>query len=250
MTPSTPSAAPTANQEPEQAVTATITVPNSVSMVSLLGVEDALLRVIEAAFPEVDVLARGNEITLTGDSDDLTLIDLLLHEMFAVLRTGQALSPDAVERSIAMLRAQAGAPSEVLTENILSNRGKTIRPKSLNQKRYVDAIDKHTIVFGIGPAGTGKTYLAVAKAVQALQSKTGQPDHPDPTRGRGRRVAGLPAGHPQREDRPIPATAVRRAARHDRPRLDSAPDGQRHYRGCPVGIHAWPHAERRFCHSG
>lgn len=59
----------------------------------------------------------------------------------------------------------------MLTQNILSSRGRTIRPKTLNQKRYVDAIDKHTIVFGIGPAGTGKTYLAMAKAVQALQSK-------------------------------------------------------------------------------
>ena len=65
----------------------------------------------------------------------------------------------------------AETPAEVLTQNILSNRGRTIRPKTLNQKRYVDAIDKHTIVFGIGPAGTGKTYLAMAKAVQALQSK-------------------------------------------------------------------------------
>jgi phosphate starvation-inducible PhoH-like protein len=83
-----------------------------------------------------------------------------------------------VERSIAMLKASANGngdgpetPAEVLTQNILSSRGRTIRPKTLNQKRYVDAIDKNTIVFGIGPAGTGKTYLAMAKAVQALQSK-------------------------------------------------------------------------------
>ena len=62
-------------------------------------------------------------------------------------------------------------PADVLTLDILSSRGRTIRPKTLNQKRYVDAIDTHTIVFGIGPAGTGKTYLAVAKAVQALQAK-------------------------------------------------------------------------------
>jgi phosphate starvation-inducible protein PhoH and related proteins len=88
------------------------------------------------------------------------------------------MTEDAVERSIAMLRASENGtsdgqetPAEVLTQNILSSRGRTIRPKTLNQKRYVDAIDKHTIVFGIGPAGTGKTYLAMAKAVQALQSK-------------------------------------------------------------------------------
>ncbi len=92
--------------------------------------------------------------------------------MVAVVRTGQGLSPEAVERTIAMLRARtAERPVDVLTANILSSRGRTIRAKTLNQKRYVDAIDQHTIVFGIGPAGTGKTYLAVAKAVQALQAK-------------------------------------------------------------------------------
>ena len=62
-------------------------------------------------------------------------------------------------------------PAEVLTLDILSRRGKTIRPKTLNQKLYVDAIDANTIVFGIGPAGTGQTYLAMAKAINALQRK-------------------------------------------------------------------------------
>ncbi len=89
-----------------------------------------------------------------------------------MLRTGAPLSTDSVERSIQMLRADtAERPADVLTADILSHRGRSIRPKTLNQKRYVDAIDKYTITFGIGPAGTGKTYLAVAKAVQALQSK-------------------------------------------------------------------------------
>ncbi len=154
-----------------QALQTTIVVPSSQPMVSLIGVGDSLLRVIESAFPGVDVLVRGNEIRLSGPGSDVALIELLVAEMLAVLRTGQALSPDAVERSIAMLRGEGGSPASVLTANILSSRGRTIRPKTLNQKRYVDAIDAHTIVFGIGPAGTGKTYLAVAKAVQALQSK-------------------------------------------------------------------------------
>ena len=89
-----------------------------------------------------------------------------------IIRSGQPLSDEAVARSIKMLRDEPHEkPAEVLSLNILSNRGKTIRPKTLNQKHYVDAIDKNTIVFGIGPAGTGKTYLAVAKAVQALQAK-------------------------------------------------------------------------------
>ncbi|MYQ79151.1 MULTISPECIES: PhoH family protein [unclassified Streptomyces] len=155
-----------------------ISIPAAHPMVMLLGAGDSLLRVIEAAFPAADIHVRGNDISATGDAADIALIQRLFDEMVLVLRTGQPMTEDAVERSIAMLKAtdngQADGtetPAEVLTQNILSSRGRTIRPKTLNQKRYVDAIDKHTIVFGIGPAGTGKTYLAMAKAVQALQSK-------------------------------------------------------------------------------
>ena len=141
-------------------------------MVALLGSRDELLRVVERAFAKVDVLARGNEVTLTGPPGEVALVERLIDEMLAVLGAGHTLTPDAVDRSIAMLRQQSvERPADVLTLNILSNRGRTIRPKTLNQKRYVDAIDAHTVVFGIGPAGTGKTYLAMAKAVQALQAK-------------------------------------------------------------------------------
>ncbi|GAB2677288.1 PhoH family protein [Thalassiella azotivora] len=146
--------------------------PSDVSMVSLLGTRDELLRVVERAFPRVDVHVRGNEVTLTGRVGEVALVERLVDEMLAVLSGGQTLTPDAVERSIGMLRHAGGErPADVLTLSVLSNRGRTIRPKTLNQKRYVDAIDAHTVVFGIGPAGTGKTYLAMAKAVQALQNK-------------------------------------------------------------------------------
>ncbi|MEU5168663.1 PhoH family protein [Streptomyces mutomycini] len=165
-------------QSPTQPQTARISIPAAHPMVMLLGSGDSLLRVIETAFPAVDIHVRGNEISATGSAADVALIQRLFDEMVLVLRTGLPMTEDAVERSIAMLRASgngngegAETPAEVLTQNILSSRGRTIRPKTLNQKRYVDAIDKHTIVFGIGPAGTGKTYLAMAKAVQALQSK-------------------------------------------------------------------------------
>ncbi|MFI5660455.1 PhoH family protein [Streptomyces sp. NPDC051684] len=157
---------------------AQFTVPPKHPMVEVLGSGDALLRVIEKAFPEADIHVRGNEISATGEPGEVALIQRLFDEMMLVLRTGAPMTEDAVERSIAMLKttqngggAGQETPAEVLTQNILSSRGRTIRPKTLNQKRYVDAIDKHTIVFGIGPAGTGKTYLAMAKAVQALQSK-------------------------------------------------------------------------------
>jgi len=148
-----------------------VDVPNSINMVALLGPNDEHLALIEAEF-DADIHVRGNRVTLRGQSSELALAERLLDELVTILRTGQGLSPETVERAIAMLRAESQErPADVLSLNILSNRGRTIRPKTLNQKRYVDAIDKHTIVFAIGPAGTGKTYLAMAKAVQALQSK-------------------------------------------------------------------------------
>jgi phosphate starvation-inducible PhoH-like protein len=161
-----------ADAQQERTETVRITVPAKHPMVGLLGTGDGLLRVIEKRFPSVDIHVRGNEITATGPIDEVGLARRLFDEMLLVLRTGAPLTEESVERSIAILRSSADErPADVLTLNILSNRGRTIRPKTLNQKRYVDAIDKHTIVFGIGPAGTGKTYLAMAKAVQALQAK-------------------------------------------------------------------------------
>jgi phosphate starvation-inducible PhoH-like protein len=141
-------------------------------MVSLIGANDVNLRAIEAAFPGVNITVRGNEITLRGPHIDCIVLEKLFAEMMVVIRSGQALTVDSVKRSIVMLGQEpAESPAEVLSLNIVSNRGRTIRPKTANQKRYVDAIDENTITFGIGPAGTGKTYLAMAKAVAALQAK-------------------------------------------------------------------------------
>jgi phosphate starvation-inducible protein PhoH and related proteins len=149
----------------------TVVVPNSINMVSLLGAGDEHLGLIERAF-DADVHVRGNRITLEGQPAEIALAERLLDELVAIIRTGQGVSAETVERVLAMLKTETTErPADVLSLNILSNRGRSIRPKTLNQKKYVDAIDKHTITFGIGPAGTGKTYLAMAKAVQALQSK-------------------------------------------------------------------------------
>jgi phosphate starvation-inducible protein PhoH and related proteins len=148
-----------------------IVIPDDHSMVSLLGSRDELLHVIEGAFG-ADIHVRGNEITVTGSPEETALVARLFDELTQLLASGAELAADVVERSVAMLRRKSGArPADVLTLDILSARGRTIRPKTLNQKRYVDAIDKHTVVFAIGPAGTGKTYLAMAKAVKALQAK-------------------------------------------------------------------------------
>jgi phosphate starvation-inducible PhoH-like protein len=148
-----------------------IVVPSSVSMVSLLGPRDEFLRVAEKEF-DAEIHVRGNEITVTAAPEERVLVEQLFDELVAIVRSGHGLTSDAVERSVAMLRARdSERPTDVLTLNILSNRGRTIRPKTVGQKRYVDAIDQHTVIFAIGPAGTGKTYLAMAKAVQALQAK-------------------------------------------------------------------------------
>jgi phosphate starvation-inducible PhoH-like protein len=152
-------------------VSTVLVVPGEQAMVSLLGSRDELLRVIEQSL-DSDVHVRGNEITITGAAAENAVAVRLFEELLELVKAGQHLTPDAVTRALGILNTDTTErPAEVLSLNILSRRGKNIRPKTLNQKRYVDAIDNHTIVFGIGPAGTGKTYLAVAKAVQALQAK-------------------------------------------------------------------------------
>ena len=149
-----------------------ITVPPAIPMVALIGVGDSNINIIEAGFPSVAMTVRGNEITLRGPHMDCIALEKLFAEMMVVIRSGQALTTDAVKRSIEMLAQDpVEHPAEVLSLNIVSNRGRTIRPKTANQKHYVDAIDENTITFGLGPAGTGKTYLAMAKAVAALQAK-------------------------------------------------------------------------------
>ena len=151
---------------------ATITVPNAIPMVALVGPGDSYLRIIEKTFPDIRVTVRGNEIFAKGDEIQVVKFEFLVKELLVLLRSGQSLSDDAVMRSIAMTNHDpVDHPAEVLSLNILSNRGKSIRPKTANQKRYVEAIDENTITFGVGPAGTGKTYLAMAKAIQSLQAK-------------------------------------------------------------------------------
>ena len=140
-------------------------------VVGLLGSADENLRALERIL-DADLHVRGNAVTLSGEPADVALAERVLGELVAIVAGGQPLTPEVVRHSVAMLIGSGNeSPAEVLSLDILSRRGKTIRPKTLNQKRYVDAIDAHTIVFGIGPAGTGKTYLAMAKAVNALQRK-------------------------------------------------------------------------------
>jgi phosphate starvation-inducible protein PhoH and related proteins len=136
--------------------------------VSLLGTRDELLRIIEGAF-KVDILVRGNEITVTGPETEAAKVVHLFAELVKLLDTGHDLDAGAVNATIGIIQdATHPSPSEVLGDLALSHRGRVIRPKTLGQKQYLDAIRSNTVVFGIGPAGTGKTYLAMAMAVLSL----------------------------------------------------------------------------------
>lgn len=141
-----------------------------VPMVALFGANDKLLKELELAYPDVVVHARGNEISLKGDANQVKGAKSLIEDLIELIAGGHELAPQDLGRSAKMV-AKDARPADILSQSILSSRGKNIRPKTIGQKNYVDAIDEHTIVFGLGPAGTGKTYLAMAKAVQALQRK-------------------------------------------------------------------------------
>ena len=145
-----------------------VLVPGNHLMVALLGERDELLRRIEAAFP-VSILVRGNEITVSGDAQATAQAAKLFEELVVLVERGHALDRDGVDRAIGMIESNQ-RPTEVLSTEVVKGR-KSVRPKTAGQKRYVDAVRDHTITFAIGPAGTGKSYLAVALAVQALQSK-------------------------------------------------------------------------------
>ncbi|MDV3273686.1 PhoH family protein, partial [Mycobacterium avium subsp. hominissuis] len=171
MTPRDTSAADAAGAlQADAQVRISIDVPPDIVM-GLLGSADENLRALERSVI-ADLHVRGNAITISGESADVARAERVISELVAIVANGQVLTPEVVRHSVAMLAGTDNeSPAEVLTLDILSRRGKTIRPKTLNQKRYVDAIDANTIVFGVGPAGTGKTYLAMAKAVNALQTK-------------------------------------------------------------------------------
>jgi phosphate starvation-inducible protein PhoH and related proteins len=167
----TTSPPPSAAEPAPARVQTKITVADSRQMVHLLGARDEVLKLIERSLRS-DIHVRGNEITISGTPTDNAMAERVFAELLELVQKGETLTGDAVRRVVGMLeQGTPERPAEVLTLNILSRRGRTIRPKTIGQKRYVDAIDVHTIVFGIGPAGTGKTYLAMAKAVQALQAK-------------------------------------------------------------------------------
>ncbi len=235
MTPRETSAASTPT------VRSSIDVPPDL-IVGLLGSTDDNLRALERTLA-AELHARGNTVTLSGSPADVALAERVVTELIALVAGGQTLTPEVVRHSVAMLTGDAGeSPAEVLSLDILSRRGKTIRPKTLNQKRYVDAIDANTIVFSIGPAGTGKTYLAMAKAVNALQSKqVTRIILTRPAVEAGERLGFLPGTLSEKID---PYLRPLYDALHDM--MDPEVIGKLMSDGvievAPLGIHAWPGA--------
>ena len=139
-------------------------------MTRLLGQGDGLLRLIEDQF-ESDIAVRGNQITISGGGTDSQTVSSLFAEMIQLIERGENLTPESLERSIDLMRHGEVSPTALHGDVILTHKGRAIRPKTAGQKRYVDAIRANTVTFGIGPAGTGKTYLAMAMAVEALKRK-------------------------------------------------------------------------------
>ena len=170
----TPSAGPDPSDGGGSAANVTsvkVLVPGEHSMVALLGTQDELLKLVESAFSTA-IHVRGNEIAISGREAEVELVAHLFEELVILLERGQTIDRGLVRQTIRMVRdAGPERPSQVLSEALLTHRGRTIRPKSLGQKRYLDAIRDNTVTFGIGPAGTGKTYLAMGAAVQALRDK-------------------------------------------------------------------------------
>jgi phosphate starvation-inducible PhoH-like protein len=153
----------------QEALTATTFVPNTHLMSGLLGPRDEHLRIIEHSYPKSKIRVQGNQIAVTGP--DAAKVLRLFDELVLVLESGQALDNAKITRTIDMVDDDL-RPSEVLRHEVVRGaKGKAVRPSTAGQKRYTDAIDTSIITFGIGPAGTGKSYLAVAQAVQALHRR-------------------------------------------------------------------------------
>jgi len=158
--------------ELSEPITERLTLEDNRVALALFGERNANLKLIERE-TGAQVHSRGNDLTIVGGADDVAVARSLVEQLYGMARTGAAISPEDIGRAAIALRADAGVNlRDVFQDTILvAGRARPIAPKGLAQKRYVDAIREHDIVFGIGPAGTGKTYLAMALAVRALLEK-------------------------------------------------------------------------------
>lgn len=145
-----------------------LTIPDNVDPTLLMGPADSLLRRIEGSFGSM-VTVRGNQVSVVGEPSDVEQVTSVFSRLISLVTAGEAPSVDDVDVIIGQVTHGATGSSSFDDDMLLTYRGRTIRPKTQGQKRYVDSIRKNTVTFGIGPAGTGKTYLAMAMAVAALK---------------------------------------------------------------------------------
>lgn len=221
---------------------------DSAYVATVLGSADDNLRVLNNLL-DADLFARGTTVTVTGPDYEVARAAKVLEELEAIARRGHSVSTDTVKHTVDMVAVDAPqSVSAALAADIVKRRGKSVRPKTVGQSEYVQAIDDNTVVFGIGPAYSGKTYLAVAKAVQALQTKQVS-----------RIILTRPAVEAGEKLGFLPGTLNDKIDPYLRPLYDALRDmldpemipklmEVRHHRGRPAGVHAWPHAERRLRH--
>ena len=194
---------------------------------------------------DCDLHLRGNVLTLDGDSGDVEQAATIVDELVELIEQGHDVAPGTIEAVTGALDADE-SPAEILDDVVWRHRNTKVAPKTLNQKRYVDSIRRHTITFGIGPAGTGKTFLAVAMAAAALtERKVQRIILTRPAVEAGERLGFLPGRHPG-QGRPLPAAALRRPLRHDRPRPRQRLLRARRDRGGAARLHARPGAASRL----
>ena len=208
----------------------------------LAGSEDAVLRALEGHL-DCDVFLRGNVLTLEGDADAVDAGTAVVRELSELIAQGHEIAAgtiEAVTRRAGPARVRRRA---ILEDVVWRHRTTKVAPKTVNQKRYVDSIRHNTITFGIGPAGTGKTFLAVALAAAALSRREVNRIILTRPAVEAGRAARLPARRPDGEGRPVPAAAVRRAARHARARAGQPAPRARRDRGGAAGVHAGTHAQ-------
>ena len=212
-----------------------LTLDNTVAA-ELAGADDAVLRELEGRLG-CDVFLRGNVLTLDGSDADVGDAATMVEELVGLVERGHELAPATVG-SVSGALAASERPEQILEDVIWRHRGIKIAPKTVNQKRYVDSIRDHTVTFGIGPAGTGKTFLAVAMAVAALDAReVSRIILTRPAVEAGERLGFPPGRHPG-QGRPLPAAALRRSLRHARPGARRDLLRQRDHRGGSARVHA------------
>lgn len=147
-----------------------IEIENEKDMINILGHHDKVLKIIEEQFNS-DIMVRGNQIKIKGPADEIEVVSAVFQEIVKLIKGGREISAANIGKTIELVKEDV-SPSEVGKEALVLHQGKVIAPKTAGQKKYIDEITKNTVTMAIGPAGTGKTYLAMAWAVRALRKKT------------------------------------------------------------------------------